>query len=111
MTQTVLYLAGSEDLEHERQTMSDELLGVLFFLDAAKLFQKTLDQRSAVLMETCPQRLHPSVQSPWDPWEIVTDVNTFETYTHRKIEHTACHTVQNTCSCFRDTNRGSVCLW
>lgn len=60
------YLAGSEDLEHERQAMRDELLRVLLFLDAAELFQKALDQRSAVLMETRPQGLHPSVQSPWD---------------------------------------------
>lgn len=46
--------------------MRNELLGVLLFLNAAELFQKTLDQRSAVLMETCAQRLQPSVQSPWD---------------------------------------------
>lgn len=72
------YLAGSEDLEHERQAMRDELLGVLLFLDAAELFQKTLDQRSAVLMETCAQGLQPCVQSPRDPWETVTGVNTHE---------------------------------
>lgn len=71
--QTLQYLAGSEDLEHERQAVRDELLSVLLFLNAAELFQKTLDQRSAVLMETCAQRLQPSVQSPWDPWEIVTE--------------------------------------
>lgn len=63
----VLYLAGSEDLEHERKAMCDELLGILFFLNAAELFQKALDQRPAVLMETCAQRLQPIVQSPWDP--------------------------------------------
>lgn len=36
--QTVQYLAGSEDLEHERQAMSDELHSVLLLLDAAELF-------------------------------------------------------------------------
>ena len=56
-----IYLAGSEDLEHEWQAMRDELLSVLLFLDAAELFEETLDQRSAVLMETRSQRLHPSV--------------------------------------------------
>lgn len=64
---TVQYLAGSEDLDHERQPMCDELLGVLLFLDAAELFEETLDQRSSVLMETRAQRLHPSVQSPRNP--------------------------------------------
>lgn len=73
-----MYLAGSEDLEHERKAMCDELLSVFFFLNAAKLFQQTLDQRPAVLMETCAQRLQPVVQSPWDPWKIVTEVNTHE---------------------------------
>lgn len=58
---TGLYLAGPEDLEHERQAMCDELLSVLLFLDAAELFQESLDQRSAVLMETCTQRLQPGV--------------------------------------------------
>ncbi len=77
--QTVQYLAGSEDLEHERKAMRDELLSVLLFLDAAELFQKTLNQRSAVLMETCAQRLQPSVQSPRNPWETVTEVNKHET--------------------------------
>lgn len=62
--QTVKYLAGSEDLEHERQTVCDELLGVLLFIYAAELFEETLDQRSALLMETRAQGLHPSVQSP-----------------------------------------------
>lgn len=76
------YLAGSEDLEHERQAMRDELFGVLLLLNAAELFQKTLDQRSAVLMETCSQRLQPSVQTPRNPWEIVTGVNTQETHAH-----------------------------
>lgn len=38
VTQTVRYLAGSEDLEHERQAMGDELLSVLLFVDAAELF-------------------------------------------------------------------------
>lgn len=78
LTLTGLYLAGPEDLEHERQAMRDELLSVLLFLDAAELFQKSLDQRSAVLMETCTQRLQPSVQSPRDPWGIVTGVNTHD---------------------------------
>lgn len=30
------YLAGSEDLEHERQAMCDKLLCVLLFLNAAE---------------------------------------------------------------------------
>lgn len=79
MTQATLavsYLAGSEDLEHERQAMRDEFLGVLLFLNAAELFQKSLDQRSAVLMETCAQGLQPCVQSPGDSWEIVTEGKT-----------------------------------
>ena len=70
------HLAGSEDLEHERQAVRDQLLGVLLLLDAAELFEQTLDQRSAVLVETCAQGLHPGVQSPRDPWEMETGVNT-----------------------------------
>lgn len=85
------YLAGSEDLEHERQAMRDELLGVLLFLDAAELFQKTLDQRSAVLMETCAQGLQPCVQSPRDPWETVTGVNTHECrHKHAQSRYECC---------------------
>lgn len=67
---TVWYLAGPEDLKHERQAVSNQLLGVLLFLDAAELFQETLDQRSAVLRETRPQGFEPSMQSPGDPWEV-----------------------------------------
>ncbi len=66
MTETEQYLAGSKDLEHEGEAMRDELLSILLFLDAAKLLEKTLDQGSAVLMETCAQRFQPSVQSPRD---------------------------------------------
>lgn len=61
MAVAVQYLAGSEDLEHERQAMCNELLSVLLFLNAAELLQKTLDQRPPVLMEACAQRLQPSV--------------------------------------------------
>lgn len=66
----VSYLAGPEDLKHEGKAVRDQLLGVLLFLDAAELFQETLDQRSSVLTEARSQRLHPSVQSPGDPWEV-----------------------------------------
>lgn len=68
--QTLQYLAGPEDLEHERQAVRVELLSVLLLLNATELFQKTLDQRSAMLLETRTQRLLPSVQSPWDPWKL-----------------------------------------
>lgn len=57
MTVPVSYLAGPEDLKHEGQAVRDQLLGVLLFLDAAELFQETLDQGSAVLRETRSQRL------------------------------------------------------
>lgn len=73
MRHRLQYLAGSEDLEHERQAMCDELLGVLLLLDAAELLKETLDQGSAMLVETRPQRLQPSVQSPWDSWGTSTE--------------------------------------
>lgn len=44
-------LAGSQDLEHERQAVRDELLCVLVLLDAAEVFEQALDQRPAVLDE------------------------------------------------------------
>lgn len=69
VTWTDSYLAGSEDLEHERQAVRDELHRVLLFIDAAELLQETLDQRPAVLVEACAQGLKPSVQSPGDPWD------------------------------------------
>ena len=62
-------LAGSQDLEHERQAMRDELLCVLVLLDAAEVFEKALDQRSAVLDEAGTQGLQPGVQRPGNAWE------------------------------------------
>lgn len=97
VTQPVQYLAGSEDLEHKGQPVRDELLGILLFLDAAELFQETLDQRSAVLMETRAQRLHPRVQSPRDACETVTWQRRA---THAEIVRSS-----------QATNRGSGCLW
>lgn len=79
------YLAGSEDLEHERQAVRDELHRVLLFIDAAELLQETLDQRPAVLVEACAQGLKPSVQSPGDPWD--TDCRSKHTW---KQTQTAC---------------------
>lgn len=76
VTRTDSYLAGSEDLEHERQAVRDELHRVLLFVDAAELLQETLDQRPAVLVEARAQGLKPSVQSPGDPWETDSAVNT-----------------------------------
>lgn len=61
------YLTGPEDLGHERKAVRDQLLRVLLLIDAAELLQQTLDQGSAVLMETRPERLQPRVQSPGDP--------------------------------------------
>lgn len=58
------HLAGSQDLEHERQSVRDELLCVLIFLDAAEVFEQTLDQRPALLHETGPQGLQPRVKGP-----------------------------------------------
>lgn len=62
------YLAGPQDLEHERQAVCDQLQRVLLFIDAAELLQQTLDQRSALLLETGAQGLHPGVQSPGNSW-------------------------------------------
>lgn len=62
-------LAASQDLEHERQAVRDELLCVLVLLDAAEVFEQALDQRAAVLDETGPQGLEPGVQRPGNAWE------------------------------------------
>lgn len=62
-------LAGSEDLEHERQAVRDELLRVLVLLDAAEVFEQALDQRPAVLDEAGAQGLEPGVQRPGNAWE------------------------------------------
>jgi len=105
---TVQYLAGSEDLDHERQPMCDELLGVLLFLDAAELFEETLDQRSSVLMETRAQRLHPSVQSPRNPWEIITALNTHEVYEIHTLTCTEkIYMLQTQCDAVGDACTGS----
>lgn len=62
-------LAGSQDLEHERQAVRDELLCVLVLLDAAEVFEQALDQRAAVLDGTGTQGLEPGVQRPGNAWE------------------------------------------
>ena len=62
-------LAGSQDLEHERQAVRDELLRVLVLLDAAEVFEQALDERPAVLDEAGTQGLEPSVQRPGNAWE------------------------------------------
>lgn len=62
-------LAGSQDLEHERQAVRDELLCVLILLDAAEVFEQALDQRAAVLDGTGTQGLEPGVQRPGNAWE------------------------------------------
>lgn len=62
-------LAGSEDLEHERQAVRDQLLRVLVLLDAAEVFEQALDQRPAVLDEAGSQGLQPGVQRPGNAWE------------------------------------------
>lgn len=61
-------LAASQDLEHERQAMRDELLCVLVFLDAAEVLEQALDQRPAVLHRAGAQRLQPGVQRPGNAW-------------------------------------------
>lgn len=61
-------LAASQDLEHERQAMCDELLRVLVFLDAAEVLEQALDQWAAVLHRAGAQRLQPGVQRPWNAW-------------------------------------------
>lgn len=106
MTGPASYLAGSEDLEHERQPVCHQLLRVLVLLDAAELLQQTLDQRPAVLLETRAQRLQPSVQSPRDPWETGEAM----THTHTREDFQAAVTpgcsprlrmsmVMSTCPC------------
>lgn len=62
-------LAGSEDLEHERQAVRDQLLRVLLLLDAAEVLEQTLDQRPAVLQEAGAQGVEPGVQRPGNAWE------------------------------------------
>lgn len=62
-------LAGSEDLEHERQAVRDQLLGVLVLLDAAEVFEQALDERPAVLDEAGAQGVEPGVKRPGNAWE------------------------------------------
>lgn len=62
-------LAGSEDLEHEWQAVRDQLLCVLILLDAAEVFEQTLDQWPAVLDEAGAQGLEPGVKRPGNAWE------------------------------------------
>lgn len=62
-------LAASQDLEHERQAVRDELLRVLVLLDAAEVLEQALDQRPAVLHEAGAQGLEPGVQRPGNAWE------------------------------------------
>lgn len=62
-------LAGSQDLEHKRQAVRDELLCVLLLLDAAEVFEQALDQWPAVLDEAGTQGLEPGVQRPGNAWE------------------------------------------
>lgn len=62
-------LAASQDLEHERQAVRDELLRVLVLLDAAEVLEQALDQRPAVLHEASAQGLEPGVQRPGNAWE------------------------------------------
>lgn len=38
LTLAVSYLAGPEDLKHQRKAVRDQLLGVLLFLNTAELF-------------------------------------------------------------------------
>lgn len=59
-----IHLARPQDLEHERQPVGDELLGVLLLLNAGELLQQALYQRPAVLQEAGAQGLHPGVQGP-----------------------------------------------
>lgn len=66
---TTADLAGSEDLEHERQAVRDQLLRVLVLLDAAEVFEQALDERPAVLDEAGAQGLQPGVQRPGNTWE------------------------------------------
>lgn len=61
-------LAASQDLEHERQAMRDELLRVLVLLDAAEVLEQALDQRPAVLHRAGAQGLQPGVQRPGNAW-------------------------------------------
>ena len=49
--------------------MREQLLRVLVLLDAAEVFEETLDEWSAVLHEAGPQGLQPGVQRPGNAWE------------------------------------------
>lgn len=75
-------LAGSEDLEHERQAVCDKLLCVLLLLDTAEVFQQTLDQRPAVLHEAGAQGFQPGMQGPGNAWEHHHKVNEYKQTTH-----------------------------
>ena len=97
-------LAGSEDLEHERQAVRDELLCVLLLLDAAEVFEQALDQRPAVLDEAGTQGLEPGVQCPGNTWE----------YHHTNSEYTLVHGKADLRqSSFRGerTDHVSITLW
>lgn len=61
-------LAASQDLEHERQAVRDELLGVLILLDTAEVLEQALDQWPAVLHRAGAQGLQPGVQRPGNAW-------------------------------------------
>lgn len=63
------YLAGFQDLKHQGQALSDQLLRVLFLLNGLELLQQALNKRPAVLLEGDPQRLQPRVQGPRDTWK------------------------------------------
>lgn len=62
-------LADSQDLEHERQAVREQLLRVLVLMDAAEVLKEALDERPAVLHEAGPEGLQPGVQRPGDAWE------------------------------------------
>lgn len=62
-------LADSQDLEHEREAVREQLLRVLVLMDAAEVFEEALDERPAVLHEAGPQGLQPGVEGPGNAWE------------------------------------------
>ena len=62
------YLAGLQDLKHQRQALGDQLLRVLLLLNGLELLQQALDEGPAVLLEGDPQGLQPRVQGPRDTW-------------------------------------------
>lgn len=63
-TQNLSYLAGLQNLKHQRQALCDELLSVLLLLDGFELLEQALDEGPAVLLEGRAQGLQPRVQSP-----------------------------------------------